>query len=310
MTDTHTTQRPRSQQTWEFERPVPGGIVAGVDGSRESVAALVTASTIARGRHYPLHAVTVLPPFPSYHLIPAAGDSSDNVEQLRIGLKSAELRDLLARTGPGDDWTSEVAIGRPARVLTTIAEHRGAELIVLGHREHGVMDKVFGGETTLQVMRMASIPVLAVSSPLKSLRTVVVATDFSEAGIEAAKFTRELLGATGTLYLVYVEPPADLLPGGFTYPGETRFPGDVVIWFRRLTSELNPQAGLLIEPVVLNGNPVASITEFAKRVGADMIAAGSHGHTRIERFVLGSVSTGIVRNAHCPVLVVPHGNPG
>lgn len=310
MTDTHTEHSSRAHQNREYERHVPGGIVAGVDGSRESISALATAATLARGRQCPLHAVTVLPPFPSYHLVSEADDGSDNVEQLRTGLKSAELRDLLARTIPDGDWTSEVAIGRPARILTTVAEHRGADLIVLGRREHGVMDKVFGGETTLQVMRMASIPVLAVSSPLESLRTVVVATDFSKAGVEAARLARELLGASGTLYLVYVEPPEDLLPGGFTYPGGACFPGDVVIWFRRLTSELDPQAGLLIEPVVLNGNPVASITEFAERVGADMIVAGSHGHTRIERFILGSVSTGLVRNAHCPVLVVPHGNPG
>ena len=40
-------------------------------------------------------------------------------------------------------------------------------------------------------------------------------------------------------------------------------------------------------------------------VPADMIAAGSHSHGLLERFLLGSVSTALVRNASCPVLVVP-----
>ena len=306
MTQTDTFPGLHTHQIWEYERLIPGGIVAGVDGSSESVAALATAAALARSRHCPLHVVTAIPPFPSYHLIPIVDDDSDSVEELRIGLKNSELREIMNEMSPEDDWTSEVAVGRPARVLTTIAEHRGADLIVLGRREHGVMDKVLGGETTLQVMRMATIPVLAVSSALEGPRTVVVAMDFSVAGIKAARVAREFLGASGTLYLVYVEPPADLLPGGFTLPGETRFPGDVAIWFRRLTAELDPQVGLLIEPVVLNGKPGGSISEFAERVGADMIAAGSHGHTRMERFLLGSVSTGLVRNAHCPVLVVPH----
>jgi nucleotide-binding universal stress UspA family protein len=76
------------------------------------------------------------------------------------------------------------------------------------------------------------------------------------------------------------------------------------------TTPASPRAhshppGVLVEPVVLNGTPVAAITEFAERVGADLVATGSHGHSRIDRLLLGSVSTGLVRNAHCAVLVAP-----
>jgi nucleotide-binding universal stress UspA family protein len=45
--------------------------------------------------------------------------------------------------------------------------------------------------------------------------------------------------------------------------------------------------------------------QFAQRVGADVIAAGTHSHSRLDRLLLGSVATGLVRNATCGVLIVP-----
>ena len=114
MTQTGTFPGSQTHQIWEYERLIPGGIVAGVDGSCESVAALATAASLARSRHCQLHVVTAIPPFPSYHLIPVVDDGSDSVEELRIGLKNAELREMMNEISPEDDWTSEVAIGRPA----------------------------------------------------------------------------------------------------------------------------------------------------------------------------------------------------
>ena len=297
--------RALSHQSWEYEPSVPGGIVIGVDGSKQSIAALNTAATIARRRRCALHVVTVLPPFPSYHIAPGSEDSRDNVNHLRVSLKDSELSEIIKAVEPEQDWTHEVVIGRAARVLAAVSEARGAELVVVGRRRHGAMDRVLGGETTLQVMRLATVPVLGVDSDLDAVKTTVIATDFSPGSIQAAKTAVSLMGATGTLYLAYVEPPVELLPQGFSLPAETRFPGDVVVWFRRLISELGTHPGLLVEPVVLNGRPVPAVLEFAERIGADLIAAGSHGHTRMERFLLGSVSTGLVRNSSCAVLVVP-----
>lgn len=298
----------QSQQSWEYEMSVPGGIVAGVDGSRESIAALNTAAGIARTRHCPLHAVTVLQPFPSYHLNPGVDKSRENVNELRAALRNSELDQIMHALEPENDWTHEAVIGRPARELTYTAERRGAELLVVGRHRHGAVDRVLGGETTLQIMRMSAIPVLAVDSDIDRAHTVVAAVDFSPSSIRAAKAALKLMGNSGTLYLVFVEPPAELLPAGFALPEEARFSGDAVAWFRRFSDSLGRHPGILAEPVVLSGRPVSAIVQFAERVGADLITTGSHGHGKVERFLLGSVSTGLVRNATCGVLVVPPSN--
>ena len=295
------------QQEWEYELPLPGGIVVGVDGSRESIAALNTAAAIARLRRCPLHAVSVLPYTPSYNVSRGSDDSPGNIEALRHSLRSSELDDLMHSLEPRSDWSSEVLVGRPARELTILAERRGAEMVVVGRRRHGPMDRMLGNETPLQVMGTSSVPVLAVEAEFDKPHTIVAAIDFSPSSVRAAKVALQLLKCTGsgTLYLVFVEPPSDLISNEFKLAQETRFPGDVIVWFRRFIESLGAHPGILTEPVVLSGNTVNAVAEFAERVGADMIAAGSHSHGRLERFLLGSVSTALVRNASCPVLVVP-----
>ena len=51
------------------------------------------------------------------------------------------------------------------------------------------------------------------------------------------------------------------------------------------------------------GKPADQILHLAREVGADLIVIGSHGSTGLERFVLGSVSEHVMREARCAVLV-------
>jgi nucleotide-binding universal stress UspA family protein len=55
---------------------------------------------------------------------------------------------------------------------------------------------------------------------------------------------------------------------------------------------------------VKEGFPPTSIVEFANRWHADLIIVGSHGHSGISRFFLGSVAQEVVRSAHCSVEIL------
>lgn len=52
------------------------------------------------------------------------------------------------------------------------------------------------------------------------------------------------------------------------------------------------------------GHPAEEILAVAEDVGADLLFIGSHGKTGVERFLMGSVSERVVREARCPVMVV------
>ena len=48
-----------------------------------------------------------------------------------------------------------------------------------------------------------------------------------------------------------------------------------------------------------------SSVEYAEEVGSDLITAGSVQHSRLDRWMVGSVSGELVRNGRRSVLVVP-----
>jgi nucleotide-binding universal stress UspA family protein len=59
-----------------------------------------------------------------------------------------------------------------------------------------------------------------------------------------------------------------------------------------------------ISTELVEGDPKSQIIDTAKEWHADMIVLGSHGRTGLDRFLVGSVSEGVVRHAHCSVEIV------
>ena len=53
------------------------------------------------------------------------------------------------------------------------------------------------------------------------------------------------------------------------------------------------------------GSAAAVIAEIARQEGADVIVAGTRGHGALGGALLGSVTQGLLREAPCPVLVIP-----
>lgn len=53
-----------------------------------------------------------------------------------------------------------------------------------------------------------------------------------------------------------------------------------------------------------HGDPAEAIVEEARQSGADLVAVGTKGKSLVERALLGSVSTKVVHEASCDVLVV------
>ena len=63
--------------------------------------------------------------------------------------------------------------------------------------------------------------------------------------------------------------------------------------------------GVPVDASAVAGYCPAAIYEAAAREGADLIIISTHGRTGLRRALIGSVAEGTVRNAVCPVLVVP-----
>jgi nucleotide-binding universal stress UspA family protein len=61
---------------------------------------------------------------------------------------------------------------------------------------------------------------------------------------------------------------------------------------------------IAVKPVLLRGNPIAKILEFADKQQDGCIVIATHGRTGLSHAVLGSVAERIVRMSTCPVLSV------
>ncbi|HWQ52140.1 MAG TPA: universal stress protein [Bryobacteraceae bacterium] len=62
--------------------------------------------------------------------------------------------------------------------------------------------------------------------------------------------------------------------------------------------------GFQADGIAKQGDPKSVIVDHASEWGADLIVVGSCEKSRIEKFVLGSVSESVVKRARCSVLVV------
>jgi nucleotide-binding universal stress UspA family protein len=79
---------------------------------------------------------------------------------------------------------------------------------------------------------------------------------------------------------------------------------------RKVTAEAAAraeEAGVETRSVVLRGMPVEEICIAAATFEPRFLVVGSHGWGAVKRAVFGSVSTGVLHHARCPVLVVRRG---
>jgi nucleotide-binding universal stress UspA family protein len=276
-------------------------VVIATDGRAQSDGALMMGRLIA-GSSEALRLITVLPP-PIY--VPDIPTSlNPDVEAAR----RAEARRTAmeqARRVWDDDRSVELMEGDPATVVARAAHRAGATMIVCGLGRHRVADRIFGDETALRFIRVADVPVLAVTEQLAHApRRIVVAVDFTETSLRAARMSLELAAPAATLYLVHVAPRS-----GFTHEwdhGSGGYKQDAGNALRRIHDQLRVPADMTVQEILMQGDPATELLAFASSVNADLIATGSHGRGFVARMLVGSVATRIVRCSTCSVLTVPH----
>lgn len=62
--------------------------------------------------------------------------------------------------------------------------------------------------------------------------------------------------------------------------------------------------GFHVQTLVVEGEPAEAIRDAAAESGAELIVMGSHGHSQVRHFLLGSVTEAVIRGSEIPVLVV------
>jgi nucleotide-binding universal stress UspA family protein len=142
------------------------------------------------------------------------------------------------------------------------------------------------------------------------MKPIVLATDGSPTADEASALAIDLARATGATLCVAAawQGPMMIYP----YASEPEVSGVERAERRRATNAARTaidrarQAGVEAEAFVREGDPVEIVSQTAADTGAALIVVGSHGWGALRRLVFGSVSTGLLHEAPCPVLVARH----
>lgn len=142
------------------------------------------------------------------------------------------------------------------------------------------------------------------------MKTILVPVDFSDVTTRILDASRNMAHALGAkMVLLHVsEPEPDFV--GFE-PGPMAVRTSVARDFRKehqRLDELRTQAAADGDEVLalhIQGPIVDKVLDQAAEHHADLIVMGSHGHGAFYEFFVGSVTSGVLRGAKCPVLVIP-----
>ncbi len=280
-------------------------ILVATAGEIESRGALRVAAALAEREGAPVVALGVAAPFA--HNLSARLSLRPPVsidEQTRRDLHE-RIRESLNDVPGSESWVVRAFTGTPADLVHAAAAKWKARMIVLGTGRHTRLDRIFGSETAVAVMRNARIPVLAVHTARdgSSRRAPWPPWISPTRACPPPHSPSQLLATDGTLFVAHA-----------CAFGEAKAkPGDLIDMYRagaqaklaETVSLLRTRTKRRVEGVMLTGEAGSAIVAFAGREKCDLIALGGHPLALVDRILLGSVRTRVVRDAACSVLIAP-----
>jgi len=279
-------------------------IVAGTDGREGGRDAVSLAARLARMSGAELLAVRVLP-F-DYYSTRAASPSFAEVadEDAR-----AQLTEELARAGvdgrvrlQGDD--------SPARALHRVAEEEHAGLIVVGSTHRGRAGRVLAGDHAAGTVHASPCPVAVAPRGFAgrewgAVTRIGVGFDGRPEARQALDLAIGLArdsGATIEVVSVIGAPVAEVEAGVYDaeWLEQARADAEEELETAVVDADVEISTG-----VVFAGTAVEELTDLSARV--DLLVVGSRAWGPVRRILVGSTAAHLMRQAHCPVLVLPRG---
>jgi nucleotide-binding universal stress UspA family protein len=298
-TMTHSEARPIQRAT-----RASATVLVATDGTEQSDGALRVAIARAAemGANVEVLAVATPDPMMAPDVPPSLWIEANLLR--RTALRDAAEWQLGRVTGEERAHPVLLLDGNPAYTIARVALEQRAALVVVGLGRHDVVDRLFSDETALQLARISRVPVLAVpASTVAAPRHAVVAVDFSELSARAAQAAIEAVGDHGLVELVHIMPY--LQPDSFTIEIEEPYERWVGEQLASLELQLVVPQGVNVTSTAIRGKPAPQLLAYAARVGADLIATGTHGRGFIVRALLGSVTSQLLRASTCSLLTVP-----
>lgn len=303
-----TTISPLSESARAGLPGTAGPVLVATDGTTSADAAVRAAAQFVSRTQSSVVVLAVLPPAPIVAadygiLLPPIETEQARRDALEQRVR-AQLREIV---GPATNWMVDLRSGDPSTRIAAAAREYKAQMVVLGLGHHDLLDRLFGGETALHALRVSPVPVMAVPQNFQHMPArLAIATDFSPASLDAARAALTILGPwLSVVYIAHVAPRLELQPEAYA-SWMTQYGAGVEPAFTRFTAELELPSHVTVETITLTGKPSRALLDFSKAAHLDAVVTGSRGAGFIDRILVGSTATAVIRGAHCTVFAVPH----
>jgi nucleotide-binding universal stress UspA family protein len=279
-------------------------IVVGVDDGAAARAALDWAGTLRQQAPCDLRIVRIVMPSEAHTRLGVPPPVP--LEGLRPTVERLLRRELRHWTGnvPGEgtvSWLVEGNWGRVDSPLLHEARRTAADLVVVGTNQRAGLARAWQGSVSRHVLHAFDRDVVTVPASARRLTgvarhdRVLVATDFSDQANRAISVAYGLVPRHGVVHLAHVtEAPQAAAEQTARDQLAALVPTDANE--RRIVTVLE----------VVDATDVAdALLQLGARRGVDLICLATHGRTGISQAILGSVAHQVVRQASCPVVLIP-----
>ena len=212
---------------------------------------------------------------------------------------------LAKEVAPELDVTTETRVGDPQADLITLSQD--TEMVVVGSDATGAINSRRHGNRGFRIAAASTTPVAVVPAiDVSSREGVVVGVDGSPLSDHALVFAAEEADRLGQPLIA-----VNAWPNPVVYGYDLAFPVEYVedlteIGNETLTHSLDRVMGahpnVRVRRIVTEGDPVTVLSEVAE--DAALVVVGSHGRGAMARFLLGSVSHGVLARLAAPTVVV------
>jgi nucleotide-binding universal stress UspA family protein len=237
--------------------------------------------------------------------------------------KAALEKEALADEGAGrlrglfKGWsvTAEAMAGSPASALISRADTWQPDLVVVGSHGRSALGRLILGSVSQRVVTEAHSSVRISrtrTGESGSPPRIIIGADGSPGSDAAVNEVARRNWPRGTEVRI-VSAFRLLMPAAFGYAipqvmhavdeSNERYEAELRKAVDAAADRLTA-AGLLASGVVQNGDPKSVLVEAAREWNADSIFVGAKGMSKLERLLLGSVSTGVAARADCSVEVI------
>lgn len=141
---------------------------------------------------------------------------------------------------------------------------------------------------------------------MKGFNEILVPLDFSDPSRRIFQTALRVLGDGGQITLLHVvEALPAVTEGTFgIYAHRKDIEKIISLADARLQDYVRAHPDVSIRTRVGEGRPATVILDAVAQLEPDLIVMGTHGRSRLDHLLLGSVAERVLRRAQCPVLSV------